>query len=474
MNSLQCVWYWRKEKEKRCDNYDAILVKKFYAKKASDPKEKEYYLNKLIINYLLIRDYKSAFKYIDEYTNIVGNEENPFERAKEEFTELFSQIKEELQRRKEKDILIFWCDSMPYSDFKRWHFLENEAADSLQFENTYTHVPYTDTTSKAMFTGLPYYEGRMYRDAEDGNFFKDGKTIALLEEENYQICEIGENYTRKKYLKELAYTVKNAYPPAAMYLWESLAQMLDNNGKKKFIICHMDCELHEPYWNGESEEMYVGPTAFLNDLTKYDSQRRESAAYLEGQILWYQSFLGEKASRIFMSDHGLYWPPYSEHRLHAFCFIKDGDVRRGSYKEYFSYLHFYELITYILYPTEENFGRIFSDYALVQNDHPYSQRFCEEIQHKFENNEDLMWKTWIGFRGIIKEGYKLIRFPENQEMWLDMEDREILPDEIADPALVEFMRDRVGNEFGDLSDPHYRYTRKLYEYLKSARLQKVQ
>ena len=392
------------ETEKYCDNYDAILVKKNYVKKAKNRKDKKYYLRELIINYFLIRDYKNGFFYIDQYTQIFGRNDNPFLRIKQEFLRLFSQMKKELQDKKEKDIIVFWCDALPYSDFKKYHFLEKIEKESLIFENTYTHIPYTHTTSQSMFTGIPFFEGKLYRNVETKNMIRHGKTLELLHKNGYQICEIGGNYIKKKYQKLPEYTVKCLYTPAAMHLWETLAQLLNDEGEKKFVICHMDCELHNPYWNGNSEKLTLDPGRFLReDMSEFEIQRAESAYYLEQQILFYIKFLGKNVCRIFMSDHGIGGPAYSERRLHAFCFVKDQGIKTGNYKKIFSYLKFYELVSYVLHPTEENFDKIFSDYALIQNDHPYGPKYCREILYKLEHNEDIMWKNWMGFRGIIKE-----------------------------------------------------------------------
>lgn len=167
-----------------------------------------------------------------------------------------------------------------------------------------------------------------------------------------------------------------------------------------------------------------------------------------------------------MSDHGIGGAAYSDRRLHAFCFVSDKDVVKGKYKEFFSYLNFYELICYILSPTQTNFDRIFSDYVLIQNDHPYSEKYCEEILRRLENHEDVPIVKWMGFRGIIKEGYKLIYFPNGIEIWFDKAEQEICPENIPDQVLVKFMREKVGSEFPDISfEPHYVNTKKLYDAL---------
>lgn len=457
----------RSEQKKYCDNYDAILVKKYYAKKAANKKEKKYYLQELIINYLLIRDYKNAFSYIDRYTKLVGKDNNPFIQIKREFLILFSQMREELHKREKKDIIVFWCDALPYSDFKKFDFLEKMENGSLIFENAYTHIPYTHTTSQAMFTGEPFFEGKLYRYTETDNMIRYGKTLELLQKNHYRICEVGGNYIKKRYHKRPDYSIKSMYPPATMELWETLAQLLKDEDEKKFIVCHMDCELHNPYWNGESEKLYADPGNFLTDITEFENQRKESAKYLEKQILYYMNFLGENACKIFMSDHGIGGPAYSERRLHAFCFVKDNNITKGNFKEYFSYLKFYELLDYILHPTEDNLKKIFSDYVLIQNDHPYSEKYCQDILRRLKNNEDIMQKDWMGFRGIIKNGYKLIRFPKDQEIWFNSEDKEIEPEDIPDQNLVQFMRDTVGNEFPDIyAYKHYEHTKKLYEKLQ--------
>lgn len=453
--------------KKYCDNYDAIVVKKYRAKKAVSKKEKQYYLRELIISYLLIKDYKTAFFYIDCYTRLTGKRNNPFIRIKQEFLELFSQMKRQLRAREQKDIIVFWCDALPHSDFKKYHFLEDVVKDSMVFEKAYTHVPYTHTTIQAMFTGVPFFEGKMYRNVETPNMIRQSKTIDLLRKNCYQIGEVGAGYIKRKFAKMPNYSVRCSYPPASMELWETLAQLLKDENEKKFIICHMDGELHNPFWNGKSERLLLDPGRFLGDVAEYENQIKESARYVEEQILYYLDFLGENTCKIFMSDHGIGAPAYAERRLHAFCFVSDHHVKKGNFNEYFSYLKFYELLNYILHPTEDNLRKIFSEYVLIQNDHPYSEKYSEEILGKLKNKEDIRQKDWMGFRGIIKNGYKLVRYPQGEEIWYDPADNEIEPEDIQDRELVQFMRDMAGHEFPDIyAEQHYIHTRKLYEKLQ--------
>lgn len=465
LKRLKCIKYWRSRIRRQYDNYDAILVKRYYFQNKTDKEEKKYYLKELIINYLFIKDFENAFFYIDEYTRLFGAEANFFLPVKKEFEELFTQIKKILHGRKEKDIIVFWCDALPYEDFKAWHFLEKEAEDSLLFENAYAHVPYTHTTLQAMFTGSPFFEGKMYMALESPNMITNGKTIDLLRNNNYQICESPDMYIQERLTRYLKYTVKTSRHPAPLCLWEMLAQILEKQEQKHFILCHMDCELHSPYWNGHSKKMRMGKEAFLtDDIATFAMQRKESANYLEEKILWYSSFLGKNTSKIYMSDHGLGEPAYVERRLHSFCFVKDSNIKKGSYNDYFSYLDFYDLLAYMIQPKEENFKKMFSNYVLIQNDYPYSKGYCEKIRRRMENDGNFTYDEWMAFRGVIKDGYKLILFPTHKELWLDMDDNKVDSMDIEDQELVHFMRDAVGNVFADIyTGEHYMETKKLCE-----------
>lgn len=467
LSKLSFIKYWGdgRKQYNECDNYDAILVKKNRAESSVDKKYRRFWMKELILNYLLIRDFTHAFYYIDKYNKLYGNDENNFRNLKKEYMDLFGKMKSELRSRKNKDIIIFWCDGMPYSEFVSFGFLNGEAENSLYFENAYTHVAYTHTTSQSIFTGLPFYEHKLF-DWNKPMVVEDGKTIDLLEREDYNICEIHSNYIQPKYTRDLAYSVKTSRPPAAMNLWEMLAQLIENPGKKQCIICHLTCELHPPYWNGISRNMKVGSNSVYADEKEFFIQIKESAQYLEKQILWYTKFLGKETCRIYMSDHGHGTPLYKEEKIHTFCFVKDCAIPPGRYSKYFSYLSFYELFQYILQPTPENLAPVFSDYILIQSDHPYSKSFCTDIVRRFENKEEIMMEKWMGFRGIVKDGYKLVLFPTGEEYWFDCMDNRIHPEDIHNEKLVIFMRNRVGTEFADIyASEHYKETRKVYEVL---------
>lgn len=460
--------YGRKrwKQTKYIDNYDAIFVRRHYYEKAKIDKEKEYYLSELITNYLLIRDYQNAFKYIDEYTSLFGMRKNPFIKLKKEFLDLFAAMKKAFRAKKDKDIVVFWCDSLPYEDFRKWNFLDGLERQSLSFQNAYAHIPYTHSTSQAMYTGIPYFEGKLYRRVEKGDMIRTGKLLDYLKSNHYDICEVGGSYINRKYYREPYYAPKGMYAPASMVLWDVLAVLLEKISEKNYIICYMNCETHGPFWNGESDELRPEGNGFFVEMDKFTEQRRQSAAYLEKQIMYYLDFMRGDACKIFMSDHGLGAPAYLERRLHPFCFVNDPNIMRGRYNGYFSYLNFFSLIYYILQPNEENFKKIFSEYVLIQNDHPYSKNLCDEIFEKYKNNEDIQIFDWMGYRGIIKNGYKLIKVHTGEQKWFDSDDNEINPKDILEEGLVEFMDMKIGDEFPDIeNEEHYKETQKLYERL---------
>lgn len=467
-SKTQIVQYWKESRKQQsdCENYDAILVKRYKAEQAGSDKTRKYYLREIIINYMLIRDYESAFRYVKEYNQLIGSEDNEFMKAKKAFDELFVRMKQKLSQRKGKDIFLFWCDSVPYKKFEEFGFLKEEAEDSMFFENAYAHNPYTHTTAQALFTGLPFFEGELY-DWTRPNFVEKGKTLDILEKNGYELCEIDMNCIREKYMRNLVYTVKSARAPAAMCLWEAMARLLENEDKKQFIVCHMTCEMHPPYWNGISSKMRLGSNSVHADETLLEAQIRESARYMEQQIMWYTNLLGENTCKIYMSDHGQGFPIYMEKRIHTFFFVKDKGIKAGRYKRFFSYLDFYKLLEYILSPSEEGLERFFSDYALIQGDHPYAKVRCEDILRKYKQIKVIEPEKWIAFRGIIKDRYRLIRFPDNKELWLDECDNRVNPEDITEQELVEFMRAHVGSQFPNIdASEHYKETRKLYDALK--------
>ena len=452
---LKFVCYWKEgllRERRNCDNYDAILVKKNRFLFARTEQDKRYYLQELIINYLLIKDFKNAFYYIDKHVKLYNDER--IISIRDEFKKLLSDIKTVLQEKQKKDIVLFWCDSLAYSNFERFNFLKSEANDSLFFENAYTHVPYTHTTIQSIFTGIPFFDGRL-NEWNKPLLVRKGKTLDFLENNGYQICEIEHNYIQEKYSKKLFYTVKSARTPA---------QIIENKEEKNFIICHMACELHPPFWNGISKKMYAVGTNVYIDKSRYTCQMEESIEYLEQQILWYRDYFDGNICKIYMSDHGLTRPGYLNDAIHTFCFVKDTGILKGRVNKFFSYLKFNELLKYIIEPTCENFEDIFSEYILIQNDHPYSRKFCNDIKRRFDKNQEVQWEKWMGFRGIVTKNYKMVLFPNGHEKWFDLADNLIASEEIEDQKLVEFMRDNVGDIFPDISNvDNYKETKKLYE-----------
>ena len=148
--------------EKSIDGSSLVLYEFYYQKQrllhSVCMKEQKRLKEKLFFLSLCMKNFLEA-------ENILNTmfEADEFKRCWNEIQQLFSQVREILFLKKEKDIIIYWIDAMSYEESKKLEYLESRRTHSLYFHNAYAETPYTNAVCRSMFCELRQVDDLGYK-----------------------------------------------------------------------------------------------------------------------------------------------------------------------------------------------------------------------------------------------------------------------------------------------------------------------
>ena len=442
------------------DSYDALFVRQKLYERCDNKKIKEWYLVKIIDNCLEIKDFITAFRYMDMYIKKKYSAYEKMKRRKKLIEEYLLEITTLLSKRKQRDLLFFWIDAVSSKEREVLNLYQEEAETGILFENAYTHIPVTKETMYTMMSGMPYFENHVY----EWKNVKDGKNYKWLIQKGYDLKEIGGGYASNDDTIVPARNPHSYYHPTPLVLWKTIIGLLsEENDNPKCYFIHCDCESHNPYWAGNMKKMVIGVRDPFVPLENYMSYIEEAEIYQQEQIRWYVNFLPTNACKVYMSDHGKEFPFWREEKIKTFIIINDLQLKSKKVKAPFSYLDFDKLLKFLAEPQNNSIENVYSDYILFQNDDPYEKMANEVLLHNDEKNP-LYYREWMGFRGAIKGDKKIVIFRNGEKVVLDLNDNIINEDELS-KSEIEELESLAGTYFGDMNSEHYKVVRRLYETL---------
>ena len=271
----------------------------------SDEREKPERLRVLIKEYLLIKDFRNAYRYIDEYIQKKYTHYRQYKKLREELVFFWGEIKDCITKRDGKDIIINWVDALSYYDIPQFPFLQQQARAGVCFENAYTVMPWTTETTKTILSGKYPIEGQLFL---DNNFSSSNMLLLkILEEWGYGFGYCG----MPKFAKQFDGSVitpfcyfENKYSASMQKQWDALA-ILCKSHKPMCILIHTLRETHEPFVCMDGDTCnWFGSTVHDWEQESCRKQAAISGMYINGQLEFYEKYYGENSVKIYMSDHG--------------------------------------------------------------------------------------------------------------------------------------------------------------------------
>lgn len=454
--------------------YESIFLNKKKYISESNIGMKELYLERLIFDYLDIKDFLNANKYINEYINNNYSNSKIYKQFYDELLKLLHNIKCEMKMRKHKDIILTWIDSLRYDEVFKMQYLNSLSKKSMFFENAFTMSPWTSQTAQTIFKNKKPIDDHLF----DENINTDNSPVLKLIDDNYKFKYIG-NYEwfDEKYIIKVPYR-----QTCTESFWMMLSQLL-NSDEKCFIFIHSVAETHYPFYSGNLEKIsfYVPETknwppetGNYNDIKKMVEQIDDSRNYFDAQLEWYNDFMEYNHTQIYLSDHGKEYdesyslPIFVDPKIHVVLFIVDNSISPQKCNQMFSYLNFYYLLKYIINPTKKNYRNIFSEFVEIQIIDFYNKEVIElKIDEIINGHISERLGKGIAIRGVRSDYDKYIKYADNELKYY------LLPNEKDNLIYDNKYSERI-QELDILTKKYFidiykyekfKYTRELYKAL---------
>lgn len=431
----------------------------FYWLNAYERESSKKNLEMVIDSLLVLKDFKTAFRYIQEYSDRGFDVKGIYMGAKRNFEAVFLAVKSEISERGGKDIVMFWIDSVPYRQLSWLPFVYSKKDFSCFFEKAYSTVPYTHPIMHALLQGALRIEDYDVTEKEINE--ENSVVLQDLKEMGYEFMYLG--YSGKKHIAE-RFQVDNGtadsrlskIASACLVYWELLCQLSCSN-KPLFCIAHSVCETHDPF---------LGVSLWKTRSYKWSEivgkrQDKKAYEYFNEQLEFYADFLPEEMTKIYMSDHGssidsdIY--VFAEPRVHAFFLIEGKKVPVKKIDEIFGYKDFQYIMKYLLSGKEEYLLKALNDYALIEEVDVYNVNLVNHLLR--EGLEEY----GMSFRGVVTGVDKYVRLSNGKEFYFRLPDEsENLIDDTRFSERISMLSEITGNKFLD--------TRKYQEFLYSQKL----
>ena len=432
----------------------------------------------LIVNYLYLRFLRSEagqqreialnelLQIAVEYKDFVlisslyqdcGGEDGEFPLLKtvwEKSEHLLALIQNKIQKRKQKDIILFWTDAVPYN---RFHYLPETMELSKQgtsFQRAYAPAPHTNGVLRAMFRNmLPIDDFPQNQEKIDSG---NSSLIQFMEHEGYKVRIVG--YSTIAMGKEHLIDIGSAFEPCGAKWWKGIVDLLQSP-EPCFYLFHF-MESHRPYYVPDLKELVNPGTA---TKTQMEEQVKYAFGYIDRCLLLYHKLLGNK-TQIFLSDHGLAssWTTtirFDDKGVHPYCFVVGESIPKITVTRFFPYTNFEKLIRWIVDPTQFSLDDACIDEMVIQDTDFYlSNLIAYMIQISCPEHG-------LAYRGIENYDCTYVINSLGDEFFYQIQQdgtEKLVP--LEDPALRAELQNKAGTKFLDIYQyDKFRDSRKLYE-----------
>ncbi len=437
-----------------------FLRRKFETAK-SDSAQKRY-LEGLIYKFISVKDFISAFNYIELFCKKGFDIEGGIEKLKNEIGDLLKDIKNELSLRSSyHDILMIWNDGLRYDEFTEMQYLGKEMASKcLVFHNAYTTVYDTRGAIAAIFNKR--YQIDDFYHSEDDCDIENSLLMKKLKDKGYVLKgRFGKNLSNKKDTTDM-----DLYDLGSRKIWDGMRELLLSDSPV-FLFIHELSETHNPYHNPYLVRDYY----YIRECeaSDYKSQIDSSRNFWDRQLRFYMQLLDYNNYKIFMSDHGkpldleelcVAQKGYKQEYIHTMLMISGEGIEHRACNHIFSLVNFCELIEYMINPSKENYEWMFKGYALMQAVDRYNPG---DIKRKLMDGTEK--RSLMSYRAIRTNKDMFVRYRDGKMFYYLLPDLDT--DRSNDPEFkerIDQLMEQNGDYFLDIySIPFFEASRILYE-----------
>lgn len=429
-----------------------LFFQKMRYEHAQTDAAKRIALEKCLFLCVYIKDFIQAKEFVELLRELGIS----YEAMWREVQMLLGGIRSALRARKERDIVLYWLDALPYGGKDDMPYLKERMEASVCFEQAYCSTGYTHSTMRAMFLGKKELEDHTYRIGKITD--ENSPLIRFLKEQGYDIRIVSGCFNRNFEGNYLSDRYVGIYNPCSACFWDGLRAMLTQERKTFFLVHIMD--VHDPQFSGRYRDKCVQKRKL-----RYAAARQA----LDEQLAFYDSFVAEDAFRIYMSDHGQDGPVGRYHILFNFY---HKILPPQKVKDFVSILDFSNIIEQMLLEGRIDGGEFTREYIEIEELDFYDRAIVKrEIERKRAPSSRCFAR-----KEIIDREYLYIRFRTGTEFLTRMDHTAFMYPRlfydagIRDPKLLSRYR-RLAGEFPEdlASDKKFQYSQHLYTIYERVR-----
>lgn len=402
-------------------------------------------LEKCLFLCVYMKDFIQAKHYVDLLKKLGVS----CEAMWQEVQALLDDIRSALRARKERDIVLYWLDALPYGGEDCMPYLKERMEASVCFEQAYCCTAYTHSVMRAMFLGKKEMEDHTYRIGKMTD--ENSPLIQLLKDQGYDIQVVSEYLNGNFAWNYLPDRFTGIYKPCSACFWDGLRAMLAHKHKTFFLFHTLD--VHEPQFSGR-----YGDGCVQKRGLRYAAARRA----LDEQLAFYDSLVSEDAFRIYMSDHGQGELVGRYHVMLNFC---HRTLLPQKVKAFVSILDFMKITKQMLLKRRISGGEFAREYIEIEELDFYNRAFVKKEMER----EKVPYAGFFARKGIIDREHLYLRFRTGMEFLTHMDGTVMVypslfyESGIRDPELLRHYRELAGEFPADLaSDPKFQYSQHLY------------
>lgn len=356
---------------------------------------------------------------------------------------------------------MFWMDQLIYNSEQNMPFVKQEMDNGIYFENAFTLFCNTYPTFRYLFTDVT--ENTIELFSRKNVMTKKSKVCELLSRYNYDFKVISSEFNHMNIKR--AYCSGGCVEPyisISALLWKVFMSLLDSQ-KACFMVMHELIQTHGPIMTSE-----MNYEMLQNNNNAPKLRKVKALNDINEQIKFYVSMLNEKATRIYMSDHGTGDEVCQQMRC-MFAITGESYVPQRV-KEMFSYKNFYLLLKQML-DKKIQLENITCKYAQIYG-FPLYNRIL--IGNRIKRGECFI--SDFEFRGCVTEDNIYLLIQEDRELLLNRNQlptmQYILPSkkDICNEEILPDFRDKIGTIYIDWKAEKWKYTmyyKRVYENWKN-------
>lgn len=429
------------------DGSSIVLLEYHYQKRRleyiADERDVKRIHEKLFFLSILMRNFIEAERILG-----IMEGKSEFVQFWNEVCKLLSKIKEELNSRQQRDIVIYWLDAVPYNSVKELKYLGERQEHSLCFHNAYTVTPWTLSTGMTIFCNI--------REVDDLGYhvnhinLQNSPVLRDIEEQGCAFNVLSADFCGM-FDKEYSHSILKWSDTCSEVFWNLVVQILQSNQRTVYFV-HTGMETHEPVLSVRKKRF---------DMKHNNEVQLEE---LDAQLRFYDEMLGSGFYRIYMSDHG-YCTMAPVNRTHILFQVYCSDWKKKDNNKIFSLLDFNKILHQLLIREEIEDCLWEREYAPIQSIDIYNRMLLQGIISRKGS-----LANYIAYKGLITEEYLYVYYKMGEEVLIKLSDMEkgsaiVLYAEKTQEELEQCraLRERVGEFPKELdTDPKFEYSRYLY------------